>query len=374
MRGKTLILLAVTAVAAIIATMLLERSSAPDSTVVDGGLLYPNLKSQLNGIARLEVSGAGAGDPIVLERSDSGWAVLQKAGYAADAGKIRQLLLRLAEASIVEAKTANPDLYARLAVADPDAPEGAGTLLAIGPPADIRVVIGERDARAGGTYVRRAGEAQSYLVDADIEANRGALDWVDREIMDIDSSAIRELRITHADGEVLQLLRVGDQLVVAGIPRDRELSGPGAAQPMARFLSPMRLDDVLPVGEFDQSNPEAAVDVFLDDGRRITARAWNRDEERWIAFDISLDPATEPETVPAVEAPEDQPDGENTAVGTDEPDGDGITGSESAVERADPETVAREDAELAGWVFRVPVYKYDQAVRRMDDLLKPVGD
>ncbi len=366
MRGKTLILLAVAAVAAIIATMLLDRSSAPDSTVVDGGLLYPNLKSQLNGIERLEVSGAGPEDPIALERSDSGWVVLQKAGYAADAGKIRQLLLRLAEASIVEAKTANPDLYARLAVADLDAPEGAGTLLTIGPPADIRVVVGERDARAGGTYVRRAGEAQSYLVDADIEANHEALDWVDREIMDIDSSAIRELRVTHADGEVLQLLRVGDQLVVAGIPRDRELSAPGATQPMARFLSPMRLDDVLPVGEFDQSNPEATVDVFLDDGRRITARAWNRDAERWMAFDISLDPATAPETVAAA--------AEDSAVGTDLPDGNGIRGGESAVERADPEKVAREDAELAGWVFRVPVYKYDQSVRRMDDLLKPVGD
>jgi hypothetical protein len=164
----------VAAVAAIIATMLLDRSSAPDSTVVDGGLLYPNLKSQLNGIERLEVSGAGPEDPIALERSDSGWVVLQKAGYAADAGKIRQLLLRLAEASIVEAKTANPDLYARLAVADLDAPEGAGTLLTIGPPADIRVVVGERDARAGGTYVRRAGEAQSYLVDADIAKRQTA--------------------------------------------------------------------------------------------------------------------------------------------------------------------------------------------------------
>jgi hypothetical protein len=36
--------------------------------------------------------------------------------------------------------------------------------------------------------------------------------------------------------------------------------------------------------------------------------------------------------------------------------------------------VARHSEELAGWVFRIPVTRYDQMVRRPDDLLSPLPE
>ena len=360
MQARTLILLAVAVVAALAATMLLERKSGPDSVTTGGGLLYPTLTANLNSIDRLELT---RGDQqIRLEKSDSGWVVEQKSGYPADSGKIRQLLLRLSEARILEAKTTNPELYPRLAVAEPDAAEGAGTLLEIAAPADVRLIVGDLDGRAGGTYVRRAGESQSYLVDTEIDTGGTPLDWLDRTIMDIDSASVREVRIGHADGETLTLLRVGGQMVVAGVPADRELSAPGSTQPVARLLSALRLDDVIPIGEFDVADPEATVDVHLDDGRKITVRAWRRDNERWMTFDVALAPPLETES-----ATPEVPAGNET--GEDDESGD-----EPETVRADPETVAEQDAFLAGWAYRVPVHKYDQAVRRMEDLLKPVTD
>jgi hypothetical protein len=355
MQARTLILLAIAVVAALAATMLLERKSGPDSAKTGGGLLYPNLTGSLNSIDRLELTRGN--QQIRLEKSDSGWIVEQKSGYPADSGKIRQLLLRLSEARILEEKTTNPELYPRLGVAEPDATEGAGALLEIAAPADVRLIIGDFDGRAGGTYVRRAGESQSYLVDTEIDTGGTPLDWLDRTIMDIDSASVREVRIDHADGETLTLLRVGGQLVVAGVPEDRELSGPGSTQPVARLLSPLRLDDVTPIGEFDVADPEATIDVHLDDGRKITARAWRREDERWMTFDVALASPDEPE-LPA----------ENMTGEDDE------SGDEPETVRADPETVAQQDAFLAGWAYRVPVHKYDQAVRRMEDLLKPVTD
>jgi hypothetical protein len=361
MQTRTLILLAVAVVAALAATMLLERKSEPDSVVAGGGLLYPNLTANLNTIDRLELT---QGDQqIVLEKSDSGWIVEQKSGYPADSGKIRQLLLRLSEARILEAKTTNPELYPRLTVAEPDAAEGAGNLLEIAAPSDVRLIIGDLDSRAGGTYVRRAGESQSYLVDTEIDAGGTPLDWLDRTIMDIDSASVSQVRISHADGETLTLLRVGGQLVVAGVPEDRELSGPASTQPAARLLSPLRLDDVVPIGEFDIADPEATVDVHLDDGRKITIRAWRREDERWMAFDVALAPPDEAEPT-ASGLPAESETGEE----------DDDSGDELETGRADPEAVAERDAFLAGWVYRVPVFKYDQAVRRMEDLLKPVTD
>jgi hypothetical protein len=41
--------------------------------------------------------------------------------------------------------------------------------------------------------------------------------------------------------------------------------------------------------------------------------------------------------------------------------------------RADAEAVARRGEALAGWVFRIPVSRYDQMVRGADDLLRPAA-
>jgi len=360
MRPRTLILLIAVAAVAVLATVFLERGPAPATDSPAAGLLYPALREQLNDIERIQLASGEVS--VSLEKAEAGWIVPQKGGYAADAGKIRQLLLRLAEAEILETKTSNPDLYPRLGVADQDAADGVGTLLSLGPPADVRLVVGNRDDRAGGTYVRPSGESASYLLDAEIPADVNPLDWVDREVLDIDSASVRKMTIRHADGEVLELLRVGDQLVAAGVPEGRELSGPGATQPLARLLSPLRLDDVKPVAEFGPADPQATIDVHLDDGRIITARAWQKDEERWMAFDVTMD-AAEPTEAALAEAP--------TGTDGDSSPPDAANDEPLTPNRADPESVARQDAALAGWVYRVPVYKYDQAVRRIEDLLKP---
>ena len=82
------------------------------------------------------------------------------------------------------------------------------------------------------------------------------------------------------------------------------------------------------------------------------------------AFDVDLDPVEDP----APPMPEDASEVQSDQAGDD--DGE----AEPQVERADPEDVARRDAELAGWVYRVPTYKYEQIVRRMEDLLRPVEE
>ncbi len=369
MRTKTLIVLAIVAVLATAGALLFERLSTPDTSVADGELLYPGLKDALNEVARLELRKPGADAPVVLERSESGWVVIPKAGYPADAGKIRQLLLRLSEARIAEVKTANPELYSRLGVAETG--DGAGTLLLIGPPTEVSLIVGARGAAGGaGTYVRRQGEEQSYLVNVDLDVDRPETDWLERQLFDVQAGAISKVVIVHGDGEMLELIRVGDRLVAAGIPPGREMSSLGAAQPIARALADLRFDDVTPAREFDAADPEATVEFHLADGRRITARAWSKDDTRWMAFNVGMDPAPTPPAGQDDSAPTAAEDG-GVAVTPPDESATGGASEEARPERADPEAVAREDAALAGWVFMVPVHRYDQMVRRMEDLLKP---
>lgn len=372
MRTKTLIILAIVAVLAVAGALLLEKRTAPDSAVADGELLYPGLKDLLNDVSRIEMTRPDEEEPVVLERTESGWVVVPREGYRADAGKIRQLLLRLADARIAEVKTANPELYPKLGVADSG--DGAGTVLVVGPPAELSLVVGNRDAAGGErTYVRRQGEAQSYLVDVNLDVNRPETDWLDRDLFDVDASAIKKVVITMADGEVLELFRVGDRLVMAGMPEGRELSNPGATQPIARALAGLRFDEVVPATKFDGGDPDATVEFHLDDGRRITARAWQKDDARWLAFSVAMDPAPE-----NVEASNEESETTADQRGSGGSRANAAGGPESASEndqtlpeRADPEAVAQQDAALAGWVFKVPVHRYEQMVRRKEDLLKP---
>jgi hypothetical protein len=374
-RTKTLIILAIVAVLAVVGALLLEKRTAPDTAVAYGELLYPGLKGLLNDVSSIEINQPDNEEPVVLERTESGWIVVPRAGYAADAGKIRQLLLRLADARIAEVKTANPELYPRLGVADSG--DGAGTVLVLGPPAELSLIVGNRDAAGGErTYVRRQGEAQSYLVDVNLDVNRPEADWLDRDLFDVDASAISKVVITMADGQVLELFRVGERLVVAGMPEGRELSNPGATQPIARALAGLRFDDVVPAAEFDGGDPEATAEFHLDDGRRITARGWHKDDARWLAFSVSMDPAPGNGDTPDEETEitsEQQEDGDTGAHAAGGPDSAGKD-DQALPERADPEAVAQQDAALAGWVFKVPVHRYEQMVRRKEDLLKPEAE
>ena len=67
---------------------------------------------------------------------------------------------------------------------------------------------------------------------ADIELETDPLNWLDRQLFDVDSQSVQRVEILHASGEEVVLQRVGEQLVILGIPEDRNLSSPGAAQPV----------------------------------------------------------------------------------------------------------------------------------------------
>jgi hypothetical protein len=357
MKGRSIVVLAIIAVLAALTATWLDRPPGPAAGEEIGALFYPALAGAVNDVDRIVLEFGTPDERVTLRRGEAGWQVTEKHDYPADAGKIRRLLLRLAEAKIVEAKTSNPEYYERLGVEPMDAgDESSGVRVDLGgltPP--VSLIVGRQETRAGtGTYMRRRDEARSYLVDAEIDAGNNAGDWLDTEIVDIDADLIREVDIRHADGENLRLLGIDGRLAMAEMPDGRELSSPAATDPIARGLASLVLEDVAPAAEFDAGEPDAVATYRLSDGRRITARAWQRDADRYLALDVALDPAdVTAEPAGATEEEDAQP-----PAGQDPP-------------RADAETVARQQTRLSGWIFSVPAHRFDQIVRRTEDLLKP---
>lgn len=362
MKGKTLMVLTGVALLAAATAFWLDRGSSPASLSGDGDPLFPGLGEQINEVREIRLSIGSSDQQITLSRDESGWRVAERYGYAADAGAIRRLLLSLSEARVVEPKTSNPELYARLGVEDVSAGSGEGVLLAIdGPATSPRLIVGEVETLAGrGTYVRRPGEKPSYLVSGEMRPARSPEKWLDPDLLDVPPSLMQTVTIRHDDGEELRLLGIDGHLALDRIPEGRGLSSPSATSPIGRSLEGLRLEDVLPESEFDGGAPAAVISYRLADGRLVNARAWQVGDQRFIALELGM----------ALD--DDAP----------VPDESGVDGGEGAedesappvIPRADAQVVARRSEELAGWVFRIPVTRYDQMVRRPDDLLSPLPE
>jgi hypothetical protein len=112
-------------IAAALAVALLVPQEMGHENGAEPGLLLPDVGERINRVDRIRILDGGSG-AVTLSRADDRWGIEEMQAYPADWGKVRQLLAGLAQASIVELKTDNPDYYDRLGVQDPVAGQPGG--------------------------------------------------------------------------------------------------------------------------------------------------------------------------------------------------------------------------------------------------------
>jgi hypothetical protein len=339
MRLRTLALLALATLAAVLLAWALQRGPAP---VAAGQRLPARARDPTQRHQRAR-AGAGGRRTVPARRAADGWQAPAKGGYRVDAGELRQFLVRLADARIVETKTANPALHDRLGVEALDGRPGSGVLLRLeGVAALPPLFIGQRETRGlRGTYVRRGDEDTALLVDQDLQPEREPLGWLERDLLDIPPEEIVSLEIAHPDGEVLAIDR--DELGIfriAPLPEGYRPSGPTAAESVVRALSGLRLDDVRPLAGWEPEGPLTVATFMLQDGVRLEARSWETEGPAggvafWVAFAA----------------------------------GEAVAANEAAGARAD-----ELNARLGPWLYRLPAWKHEQLARRSADLLVPLED
>jgi hypothetical protein len=336
-RRTLVVLVAALAILAVVAALVLRGA---ETGTRERGLLLPGLKEQLNGIQRIVVTGPGNAAIATLERGTENWTVVERSNYAADVGRIRQNLLALAEARIVEEKTSNPDFYDRLGVQDVSAATAKGVLLTLtGGKKPVSVIIGQAPSGSTNqTYARRAGEPMSWLVTGQFDLGKTGGEWLDRSLTDIPAGRIQSVTITHPGLETLRISRDPKtdkstanegmvEFLVADVPAERELSYPGVANGVAGVLAELELDDAQ-TREVLGANPgKPVVARFVTtDGLAVETSAWRLPDGTRFTFIAS---------------------------------GDGDAAKEAAAI----------NARLGGWVYTVPSYKAEQLTRRLQELL-----
>jgi hypothetical protein len=296
---------------------------------------FPALATKLGDVASVIVSRNGSA--MTFTRDGDGWLVSEKGNYPANAAKVRQLLLAMADVTLVEPKTHKPELYPRLELEDPA--QGKSALVTIKGQAGATIadaIVGKRryDRLGGGNdgvYLRKPGDAQAWLARGSLDPTGEPASWLDRQILDISEKKIAKVTLTQADGAKLVISRAtpDGKFAVEDAPADTKfkpettISGPAAA------LETLDLDDVKPAAELPVPDKDVVSGSFTTfDGLTVDVRLIERDSHTWIAL---------------------------SAVGS---------GSAEAEAKKIDDKVAR-------WTFAIPAFKANLLKTRLADLVEP---
>lgn len=293
---RTLTILAML-VAAVVASAvyLVPREGGMES---ERTLLYPDLGDRVNDIAAIVIRNA---DGELRVKNDDGWILPSSHGYPADPGRVRRVLLGLADARIVEPKTSKPALYQRLGVADVS--EAGSTAVQVTlEDADGKtvasVLVG--DAAGGGDrYVRRDGEAQSLRVTSIDPVPAGAADWLHSVIVDIERNEITDIVIVRGDERIELTAGEGGEMTLRDVPEGRRVAYQFALNDFASTLAGLELISVRPDDDLDFGD-DFSGRVVVRDGLEIRFRTATADDATWFRFEaVAVETATEDASVRA---------------------------------------------------------------------------
>lgn len=248
-------LLVATVVAVAFAVVSYASNNRVARPKVTGAPLIAGLGANAPRIAKVAIS---QGDKSVeLSLSASGWALANRNDYPAKSEAVRGLLVKIAEADLVEPKTRARDRFSLLELEDPSAKDAKSRLVRL---LDAKgaviteIVVGKKrfdafGANRSGTYVRRPAEDQTWLASADLEASANVKDWVAAGVLDVQPAKITAVTIEVPGEAPMKLVRdaaggAAPKFNLANLPEGKKLKEATSVDTLVRAAGTLDLDDV----------------------------------------------------------------------------------------------------------------------------------
>ena len=385
---KTLSTVAV--IAAILIAVTVFVSQRKDATSPQTGQpVFPVLKATINDVAEMSISTQSG--TITVHREDDSWRVKEKHEYPADLGKVRETIIGLAELKILEPKTRKPEHYEKLGVQDVDAEGSLSTGVTLKDAAGntlAEVIIGnDRPAKGNSDqkemFIRKPENPQTWLAMGKLSIEKNPGEWLDKELIRIETKRVRRMRVIHPDGTrlIVEKPKPADlDYHVVDLPEGLEIQSQFTVNNVVSTVASLSLDDVNPRSEipFDQQPVVTAVFQTFD-GFEGTVKVLRKDEKDYVqisaAFKADLiwkpepEEAPEPEEEPAPQADE-QP--EPKAQDKEDP-----AKPEQPRIKPEPEVKAEIQAlnkKVAEWVYVIPKFRAEAILKTPQDLLKTSGN
>jgi hypothetical protein len=364
-----LALCATTAIAVILAIVVVAAQPRYESPDAQGERLFPSLLAQVNQLRTVTVkSHAGTYN---FDLGENGWQFRERDNYPADDKKIAELVVRLANMQKLEAKTKVEASYPRLDLGPVDAKDSRakqvtftdreGKVIA-------DVIVGKRKftlgSKEGGTYVRIPGDPQTWLGLGELTPGENARDWLQRDIADIKDKSIKRVTVTHPSGEKVVVAKAkpeDESFKIQGMTAGREPATDFVADEFGRVLALFMLDDVDKASDVAFPADKTIKAEFEGiDGFKVFVELAEINGKNWVKV------RGEGGTTPTAAAP---------AAPTPPPSAAAAPDSQPPAPTAPADwakTIAELNARTAGWAFEVPAYEIAPLKKRMADITKKI--
>ncbi|MGH6944861.1 MAG: DUF4340 domain-containing protein, partial [Geminicoccaceae bacterium] len=347
---------------------------------------FPALHDNPDAVQKVIMKGPDNSFSLVRESPDR-WVAPDRANYPVATDDVRKLIVGLADMRLTEPKTKEPDLYGRIEVKDVDAKDAKSRLVRLegaGGKVLAEAIIGKERYRltgsqATGTYIRRPGEAQSWLASGAVQPETKVAEWLDDQVVALAGDTLRRIEIRPESGEAYAIARAsadaGWQLESLG-PDEKTKPDEDFAK-LTGALSSVKMEDVKPRGELDWPARHGTAEVTTADGLELTVQLAKIGDDHWALFDASeVEPtaASEPaapaqasgekvaaadQATPTAQAKPAKPDASpGQAAAAESPSG--ATGSEGADKKAPATKLTAEalNQRTASWAYKIPEYLY----------------
>ena len=376
MTGRRLQILGVAAVALLAAGVWLSMHRSAEQADLGGDVVFPDLKAALGDVSEVRLS-RGDGSKTTLRKSAAGWTVVER-NFPADAQRVRELALGLADLKVIERKTSDPANYPKLGVEAPASPTATGTLVEVVAGQKTWDLIVGKGAEGRSIYIRKPKEAASALAEPAVGVDPDQKRWVDRLLTDIPAADVHDVAVKPATGPAYLLTRAqrGDaDVTLSPVPRGRKPASAMSLDGQADALLAFNFDDLrAPPSPAPAATDHATFRTF--DGQVIELAGHKEGDKAFVTVTASRDAAL------AAQFPAAKTDAAaKPAVSPAAPDAKPAAGkSADAAKPATPDetpaahTVERLGARVAGLEFEIPLYKYEGIFKSQEDLLEKLPE
>jgi hypothetical protein len=370
MNVKNLSILAIFTLAIVITAILLTQKETIPTTAEK---LFPDLENVINDVTEININTQEKSTTLIRTGENWQWQIKEKHLYPASLDKVHKLLLGVINLTVIEAKTSNPSRYAKIGVED-ISEEGAKSVLLTLKKADgeikVNLIIGnDRIAKSDSTrreiYVRKQGEKQSWLTLGQLSSEKTPKDWLDQQIVNIDSNNIRQVSITHPEGDSLLLFKDSpedENYQLAELPENAKIKLPYMLDNIATTLSGLDLDDVTVATEVEFNDDATNRAVFTTfDGLEITMTTTEKEGKHYAKFAAAFNQA-----VKALKKDE-------KATASEEAETQPASSEEAEIQPITDEEIKKQvdklNAKFKGWAYELSKYKVDYLAKKSEELI-----
>lgn len=265
--------------------------------------LFPGLEQQIESVSGVRVETV-EGNVIVQRDPKGGWVLPERGGWPANFDVVRKAILALAKLEAIEQRTALTQNHGALLLAAPDDQNAARdakgfriTALDAQQKPLAALILGKvqtppSGTRAGIAFARRDGEAQTFLVQGDVNIPLQISDWIDRALFDIAEARIASVTVTPPAGPSYDISRTAPDgnFAISNTPKGKVLVLDELPANIGKAIVLLPLDDAMPEGKIDFSRAFRA-EYKMFDGMLLTAWTVLQDKSRWTRFEAGFDAA-----------------------------------------------------------------------------------